>query len=141
MVATQVRVMDQKRVHSGVEFVVGDRVAPSVTLGSRTDAAVTGWTGPKVRFGPMLAMNTLVDDQELRDHLKLTNPDAIGGEMEAGGVYAAAAKAGVDWIAIKAICDWGVDKTYEHQAPAAKAAAEFVIRIISQGGLDEPPTR
>ncbi|GAA0395143.1 hypothetical protein Acor_64850 [Acrocarpospora corrugata] len=141
MVATQVRVMDQKRVQNGAEFVVGDRVSPSVTLGSRADAAATGWTGPDIHFGPMLAMNTLVNDKTLRDHLKTTNPDAIGGEMEAGGVYAAAAKAGVDWIAIKSICDWGVEKNDEHQAPAAKAAAEFVIRMVDQGGLNEPPSR
>ncbi|MDH2430325.1 hypothetical protein [Sphaerisporangium sp. TRM90804] len=139
MVATQVRIMDQKRVRDGEEFVTGDRGATSVTLRSRADATATSWTGPPVHFGPMLAMNTLVNDEELIAHLQRTNPDAIGGDMEAGGVYAAATKAGVDWIAIKAICDWGMKKTDKYQKDAAKSSAEFVIRMISRGGLDEPP--
>lgn len=141
LVPTQVRVMDHRRIENGVEYVVGDRVSPSITLSSSIDVAEYGWTGSKVYYGPMLSMNSVINDQATMDALRDSNPGAIGGDMETGGVYAAAAQAGVDWIAIKAISDFGADRDYAYQDKAASTAAAFVLRLIAAGGLDEPPTR
>ena len=67
-------------------------------------------------------------------------PEAIGGEMEGAGVYAAAGK--TDWILVKAICDWAdgtkhVDKEARQKA-AATNAAELVVEAIGQGGFSSP---
>jgi nucleoside phosphorylase len=55
--------------------------------------------------------------------------------MEAAGVYVAGLKGHVDWIIVKAICDWGENKEKGHQAPAAKNAVELVFHVIKKGVL------
>ena len=66
-------------------------------------------------------------------------PEAIGGEMEGAGLYAAAQRQKVDWILVKAVCDYAdgqkdLDKT-KHQDTAARNAASFVLHVLHQGGL------
>ena len=96
-------------------------------------------TGPTAHFGIMLTCNTLLDSATERARIVAENPDALGGEMEGTGFYAAASKAGADWIVIKSICDWAADKTKEHQQQAARNAADFVIRMIGMSGLADVP--
>lgn len=63
-------------------------------------------------------------------------PDAIGGEMEGSGAYEAATLDNKpDWIVVKAISDWGYEKTNAKQPLAARNAAEFVIHVIASGAL------
>ena len=102
-------------------IVRGDFVTPSVKLVNALQAYEAEWERPpEVHFGPMLSASTLVSARSLRDELAATQPDAIGGEMEGAGVYAAAAHARVDWIVVKAICDWGFGKGDTHHELAAK---------------------
>jgi hypothetical protein len=59
--------------------------------------------------------------------------------MEGAGLYAAARDAKVDWILVKAICDWadgnkGADKD-ARQATAARNAAQFVLHTLKTVGL------
>ncbi len=37
---------------------------------------------------------------------------------------------------VKAVSDWGVGKTDAVQAAAARNAADFVVRMVSEGALD-----
>ncbi|GAA0551134.1 hypothetical protein GCM10010172_36700 [Paractinoplanes ferrugineus] len=121
--------------------VRGDYVTPSVALLSRFRAVQHSWTRPPtVHFGPMLSASTLVNSRSLRDELVAQQPEAVGGEMEGAGVYAAAAHAKVDWIVVKAICDWGFGKTDDFHLTAARNAASFVLRAAELGLLDEAPT-
>jgi len=83
--------------------------------------------------------SVLVDSRSLRDELSAQHPQAIGGEMEGAGVYAAAADAKVDWIVVKAIADWGFDKSDDHQEAAARNAAAFVIHAVRERALDDVP--
>ncbi|WFE59400.1 hypothetical protein [Micromonospora sp. WMMD712] len=119
----------------------GDHVTPSPMLLGRFRDAQRNWTGSKVHFGPMLSAGTLVSARSLRDELAARHPDAVGGEMEGAGVYAAAAHAKVDWIVVKAICDWGFDKTDEFHEIAARNAAGLVVTAAELGGLDQAPRR
>ncbi|TDC48816.1 hypothetical protein E1258_27690 [Micromonospora sp. KC207] len=119
----------------------GDHVTPPPMLLGRFRDAQQNWTGAAVHFGPMLSASTLVSARSLRDELASRHPDAIGGEMEGAGVYAAAAHAKVDWIVVKAICDWGFDKTDEFHELAAHNAARLVVTAAELGGLDEAPRR
>jgi nucleoside phosphorylase len=124
------------------EQVRGDSVTPSVALLSRFRAVSQSWTAPPaVHFGPMVSASMLLSSRSERDRLAAQHPDAIGGEMEGAGVYAAAAHAKVDWIVVKAISDFGFGKTDAFHERAARNAASFVIRAAELGFLDEAPGR
>lgn len=58
--------------------------------------------------GPILSGEKLVDSLAFKEELFAAFPDAVGGEMEASGVYAGAARRDLhEWIVVKAVCDWG----------------------------------
>ena len=124
-----------------IQIIRGDFVTPSPMLIGRFRAAARHSEGFDVHFGPMLSASTLVSSRQLRDDLHRQHPDAIGGEMEGAGVYAAAAHAKVDWIVVKAICDWGFDKTDEHHRAAAEHAATLIVQAARSGALDDAPQR
>ncbi|MFD9941129.1 hypothetical protein ACFWYW_50000 [Nonomuraea sp. NPDC059023] len=144
LVCTQLRVMDHRKIAEPalgrpVERLRGDRVTPSVTLLDRCQNARLTQEGPAVHFGPLLSGNVLLDSPTERQRMIEAEPEAIGGEMEGLGVYAAAAKDKVDWIVVKAIADWGMDKDDTWQPIAARNAAEFMVDVLRTGGLDHPP--
>ena len=119
----------------------GDRPLASPRMLSRFRAAANYWeTPPKVKFGLILSGAKLVDNQDFRDQLLKFEPEAIGGEMEGGGLYAAAQRKKVDWILVKAICDWGDGHKKQHedqrQKEAAENAARFTKYVIEKGGFD-----
>ena len=102
----------------------------------------TRWTGATVRFGLVLTGEKLVDDIDYRDQLVALEEEAVGGEMEGAGLYVSSYDNKVDWIVVKAICDWGdgnkeVDKTPRQQL-AAKNAAEFVVQSLKNAQLRHP---
>lgn len=144
LVCTQLRIMDHKKIveyepGQPVEIMRGDRVAPSVILLDRCVHARLEQDKPKVHFGPLLSGNVLLNSPTIRARLKAAEPDGIGGEMEGLGVYGAAAREKVEWIVVKAICDWGMGKTDDWHETAARNAAEFVVDVLRNRGLDEPP--
>jgi nucleoside phosphorylase len=82
-----------------------------------------------VHHGLLLSGAKLVDNPDFRKELKKRFPDAIGGEMEATGVMAAAHRSRVEGIVIKAVCDWATGKTDDVQEVAAANAAGFAIKV------------
>lgn len=44
------------------------------------------------------------------DQLRKLAPEAPGGEMEGTGLYSAAQRKKVDWLLVKAVCDWADGK-------------------------------
>ncbi|MGB2773917.1 MAG: AAA family ATPase, partial [Anaerolineae bacterium] len=95
--------------------------------------------GLKVRFGLVLSGDKLVDNVDFRDQLIKFEREAIGGEMEGAGLYVACQDRKVDWILVKAICDWadgnkGMDKD-ARQTTAARNAAQFVLHTLQTVGL------
>jgi nucleoside phosphorylase len=146
LVCTQLRITDHKKIveptpGTPVEIPRGERVAPSVTLLDRCQNARLTQVGPKIHYGPLLSGNVLLNSPTARRRMIEAEPDAIGGEMEGLGVYAAAAKDKVDWIVVKAICDWGMAKDDDWHERAARNAADFVLDVLRTGGLDQPPHR
>lgn len=116
----------------------GDRVQASPRLLSRLRASIFDWNGAAVHFGLILSGEKLVNHKDFRDKLLRIEPEAIGGEMEGAGVYAAANRSRVDWILMKAICDWADgQKGDAYQQQAAKNAALFLFHALQQGGLTE----
>jgi nucleoside phosphorylase len=117
----------------------GDRPACSPRLLDRFRSGAIDWNGAHLHFGLMFSGSKLIDQQDFRDQLRRLEPEAIGGEMEGMGLYAAAQHAKIDWILIKAICDYAdgqksLDKE-NRQRIAAKNAAQFVLHVIGQGGF------
>jgi nucleoside phosphorylase len=102
----------------------------------------TKWSGAKVRFGVVLSGEKLIDNIDYRDSLVKLESEAVGGEMEGAGLYVSSYDRKVDWIVIKAICDWadgnkGVEKD-ERQKLAAMNAAEFVVNSLKYAPLLHP---
>jgi nucleoside phosphorylase len=86
----------------------------------------------RIHIGPLLSGEKLIDDpafkKELTDHF----PTAIGGEMEGAGIVAAATRARVEWIVVKAVCDWADGRKHDgYQQLAAAAAASAVATMLS----------
>src|SRR5205823_11722623 len=86
----------------------GSRVDASPRLLSllRAVDARGGPGDPIAAFGLILSGEKLVDNVAFRKQLGTLEPEAIGGEMEGAGLYASCQKKKVDWILVKAICDW-----------------------------------
>jgi nucleoside phosphorylase len=136
VVATQLRPMDHRKVATHLdgsrrETTRGPRPETPGGLLSHARALALG-RRPRVHFGPVLSLNTLLDNPAERDRLRVLDPEAIAGEMESAGLYAAAAATKHDWILVKGISDWGAGKTDTHQPTAARYAADFVADLIAQ---------
>jgi nucleoside phosphorylase len=121
----------------------GDRPHSSSALISFLNSAKLTWRknekNAEVRFGLLLSGEKLVDNLDYRDSLREQEPEAIGGEMEGAGVYTSCHDAKVDWIVVKAICDWadgnkGQDKI-QRQPLAAKNAADFIVHALQHTTL------
>lgn len=103
--------------------------------------AAAGRIGKRVHEGLLISVETLFDDEKQRDKfIAADQHQAIGGEMEGSGVLMSLRKAKdrrVDWLIVKAICDWGYKKNEDHakkekdQLTAAKNAAELCVAAIS----------
>jgi nucleoside phosphorylase len=144
LVSKQILDYELQRVGTGVddELVIiprGDRPsAPSRLLDRFRDGELS-WGGPKVEFGLVLSGDKLVDNIDFREQLREFELEAIGGEMEGGGLYSAAHRRKIDWIVVKAICDWADGEKHrnkrQRQEKAARSAANFTLHVIEQGGL------
>lgn len=98
---------------------------------SRPDGRVCGHSE-----GPLLSGEKLVDDLDFKTELFMRFPDALGGEMEGAGVYGAAAARGIEWIIVKAVCDWGDGtKNKLYQSVAAASAVSLVRHVLSDPGV------
>jgi nucleoside phosphorylase len=165
LVSQQLRGYDLQRygtAYDGKPAVIsrGDRVTASAKLLDRFRSGSLDWSGRRGRwgkqvyFGTLLSGETLVDNVDYRDQLCALEPEAIGGEMEGVGLYTAAQNAKVDWIIVKAICDWadgnksgetmavsgnGKSRTRnlkeQHQRRAAKNAAQFTMHVLEKTRL------
>ena len=142
LVSTQViqyeiqRVGDKETVQRGSRPECGQILLNRVrTFKNVTDLKALGITG-KVHFGPVLAGDKLVDNADFKTNLLRAFPDAIGGEMEGGGLYAAAERKNIEWILIKSIADWAVGKTDDNQAASTDNAVKFVVAWLGNPGLE-----
>lgn len=144
LVSRQILAYELQRVSTGDEEKAviiprGDRPSASARLLARFEDGELYWSETEIRFGLVLSGDKLVDNVDFREQLRKLEPEAIGGEMEGAGLYASAVRHHVDWILVKAICDWADGKKHENkkqrQATAAQNAARFAIYVIEQGGF------
>lgn len=142
IVATAIHDLDHRIEYGDRTELLGDRVSTRSAVVQRLRAASTDWETARVWFGLLLSSQVLVDSEAYRNRLKAEHSRALGGEMEAQGLYAAAADADVPWIVVKAVSDWGVHRDQHYRADeAASNAAEFVAHAVAIGAFDELPSQ
>ena len=144
LVSQQLQLYDLQRVGADRIVLRGDKPHASARLIDHFRHADLDWdeSRAKVEFGLILSGEKLVDNLDYREQLQRLAPEAIGGEMEGAGLYVACQDAQVDWIAVKAICDWAdgnkaKDKDARQQLAAGNAAA-FVAQALQQAPLKRP---
>ena len=138
LVTERLRLYDLQRVgmQGGQPRIVlrDDKPHAAPRLLNLMRSAEVTWTGAELRFGTVLSGSKLVDNIDFRDQLRALEEEAVGGEMEGAGVYAACQSEKVDWILVKAICDFAdgnkAKDKQARQATAAANAAQFVRHAI-----------
>lgn len=90
---------------------------------------------PTIDYGLMMSGEKLVNDPEFVAELLDREPEALGGEMEAAGLYAGALEFSARWVMMKGICDWGIGKGDKHQKVAAQNSIDFLFHVLEQPAL------
>jgi len=145
LVSKQLRLYDLQRGGTSKDrktqiTLAGDQPhCPPWLLGLARSSEAT-WNGAKLRFGALLTGERLVDNLDFREQLRAFEPEAIGGEMEGAGLYVACHDQKIEWLLVKAICDFAdgqkaKDKA-ERQALAADNAAAFVHHVLRSVKVD-----
>jgi len=139
LVSKQLMLYESQRIGVGEIVSRGDRAHSSTRLFNYLNNAHLDWELAKVRFGLVLTGEKLVDNLDYRESLKKLETEAIGGEMEGAGLYVSCQDAKVDWILVKAICDWAdgnkeQDRDQRQQLAADNAAA-FVLFALQHAPL------
>lgn len=110
----------------------GAKIPADPTLLKRFSTAFVYWNKTKVHTGLIVTSDVLVNKFEFQQNLIERYPDAIGGEMEGCGFLANYQH---PWILVKAICDFGYDKSNDYQEDAAMNAIEFVDFVLNEYDL------
>jgi nucleoside phosphorylase len=79
----------------------------------------------------VLSGEKLVDDPDYKKSLLRSFPRAIAGEMECGGLSAAAFDRNVPFAMFKGICDFAENKDDKYQELAAQNAISVAVSMIN----------
>lgn len=141
LIAEQIRLFEVER-RAQVRLARGDKVSCSPLLFSWFRDFLVDWAEatpgrvrPHVHSGLLMSGEKLADDEAFVTELHRIEPEAIGGEMEAAGVYTAATgeyQRHVQWLVVKAICDWGAGKGDKYQVIAARNAVDLILHVLEQ---------
>lgn len=111
----------------------GSRVPASASLLSRFRAAYHSFretSKSDVQFGLLLSGEKLIDNVHFRDGLLEDEPEALGGEMEAAGLFAAAHEGKLDWLIVKAVCDYADGNKSKDKKRRQKIAAGSAMAFL-----------
>lgn len=143
LVATGIIPYENRRV--GAKAVYRTPLAPCGTKLLNRFRNVIDWdfrradnSRVQVHYGQILSGEKLVDDPEFKNSLLNDFSEAIGGEMEGTGLWAAATRHGKEWIVVKSVCDWADgsknDQFHELAARSSISLCQYVFS--SRGALD-----
>lgn len=117
----------------------------------KTFLAAADQSGKRAHEGLLISIETLFDDEQHRDKFIAADHHLpIGGEMEGSGLLMSLRRAKdrrVDWLVVKAICDWGFNKNEDSlkkeqdQLMAARNASELCVFTISHFRLVQKAVR
>lgn len=83
-------------------------------------------------IGTVLSGEKVIDNREIVLDFKNRYPNAIGGEMEGAGLGQSALRYGFEWILIKGICDWGINKDDKFHQIAAESAITLLKTVFNR---------
>lgn len=136
LVSNRIIPFDLKRLQAGGNLYRSEQPAPGRLLFNRF-RNVSGWRFERpdgvvcrLKEGALLSGDSVVDSVEAKAELHAEFRDAIGGEMEATGVYGATEKNDGEWIVVKAVCDWGDGTKHDEYQPVAAAAAVSLVEAV-----------
>lgn len=141
LISEQIIPYDVRREGDSLRIYRSERPAASPYLANRFTNDLD-WHFPlpdgttaRLILGPLLSGEALIDNKSFRDSLLQEFPHAKGGDMEATGVYVAASDQKIDWIVVKAICDFAdgmkkVDKS-ARQLLAIQSAVSLSHAVFS----------
>ncbi|MCH8619512.1 NACHT domain-containing protein [Undibacterium sp. TS12] len=106
------------------------RTLETLDVRNKHDHSKPDW--PTLEFGGMLTGEKLVDNHDYRENLKAIAGQGgiVGGEMEAAGIAKALDDTSVDWIVVKAICDFADGNKGEGKENKQKLAATNAAMVI-----------
>jgi nucleoside phosphorylase len=146
LIARQIKDTGSKRVKDGQTSYPGQQADSSGSLVEALQTVLPEWQTKdperhRVDSGLLVSEPTLFNDKPARDAVA-NKLGALGGEMEGAGILRWAHELKVDWLLIKAICDWGYKKDNANkqadQEFAAKQAATLVRHFVGRvniGGM------
>jgi nucleoside phosphorylase len=144
LLASHIQLYEPRRVGESNVIKRGDRAPCSTVLLDWFLMGAADWghgqqkrSRPAVHRGLILTGEKLVDSKDLVARMLEEEPEAIGGEMEAAGVYSSAQALRTDWIVVKSICDWGMGKKSDCQKTAVRNVFDFVFHTLSQPVVSE----
>lgn len=140
LVASEIISYEPQSVGNGGEITSRGTIPPSNKTLLNRFKTPQNWKFPlpdgsvsQVIYGAILSGEKLSKSQEFKDKLFNSYPQAVGGEMEGAGLYAAADTKNTAWILVKSICDWGDETKHDKYQPlAAAAATSLVHHVLSQ---------
>ncbi len=130
LVAKQVWYYEAAKVTDSQTISRGDKMPASSYLLQLFNSTALEYTKTTVHFGLMASGEKLVNSDEFLSDLRSSEPEFIGGDMEAAGLCSVCCSEKIDWIVVKAICDWGVKKTDNYQSEAADNAFDFIMQNL-----------
>lgn len=131
--------VDMKVIHRAQPILCGSLLSERFRTRRADWRFACGEEFVNVFQGVMLSGEKLVDSKEFLGRLIEAFPQAVAGEMEGAGLYAATARQGVEVLLVKALCDWGNgSKTDRVQAFAAKAAVSLVEHVLNKKDVLAP---
>ncbi len=143
LVSKQLLVYDLQRMNmDGTVTLRGNKVPASPALLNWLRHAELTWqklSDSKIRAGLVLSGDKLIDNVDYRKALVSAAPEAVGGEMEGAGLYVACQQSNVNWLLVKAICDWADGKKGKNkeanQQKAATNAAGLVVHLLKSASV------
>ncbi|NOC84559.1 hypothetical protein GS620_14195 [Ruegeria sp. HKCCD6428] len=131
LISTAMQDYETERVGE-VKINRGERLpaSPGLLQAARIARAQFDEADFSIHEGVVLSGQKLVDNEDLVKELRSTFAEAIGGEMEGNAVAAASLYKGRQWILIKGICDWGMNKEDGWQSIAASRACKLAVKAI-----------
>ncbi len=125
---------DGNTVFRGVQQPAADKLMNRLVTTNTMPKSkkIADW--PKLHFGLILSGSDLINNLKERKKLEKHFEDAIGGEMEGGGLAFACQNANTDWALLKGICDFADGhKGDDHQKEAAMNAAYVLKTALTTG--------
>ena len=108
----------------------GDKVSASTNLSQVFNMTALSYDKAETHFGLIASGEKLINSQPMIDDLKVREPEVLGGDMEAAGLVSVCEDEKIEWIVVKAISDWGVNKNDEDQKRAAENAFDFIMQNV-----------